>query len=68
MKFKNFIFKAWKSWNLTLLVLESRGKLKLCLVDLLLQMSKQGQCAIEKSNKQHKQLAYLSETSLCLLN
>ena len=68
MKFKNFIFKAWKSWNLTLLVLESRGKLKLCSVDLLLQMSKQGQCAIETSNKQHKQLAYLSEMSLCLLN
>ena len=38
MKFKNFIF------------LESHGKLKLCLVDLLLQMSKQGQCAIDTSN------------------
>ena len=50
MEFKDFIFQAWKVMEFKLLVLEIHGKLKFCLVVWLLQMTKQGQCKIERSN------------------
>ena len=39
-----------ESHGIYLSVVESHGKLKFCLVDLLLQMTKQGQCKIERIN------------------
>ena len=41
--------RPWKSWNFIVQSgVESHGKLKFCLVVLLLQMTKQGQCKIER--------------------
>ena len=41
--------RPWKSWNCIVQSgVESHGKLKFCLVVLLLQMTKQGQCKIER--------------------
>ena len=39
-----------ESHGIYLSVVESHGKLKFCLVELLLQMTKQGQCKIERIN------------------
>ena len=50
MEFENFIFQAWKVMEFKLLqVLEIHGIIKFCLVVWLLQMTKQGQCKIERS-------------------
>ena len=47
MEFSNLIFQAWKVKEFNCrLVLESRGKLKFCLIHQLRQMTRQGQCKI----------------------
>ena len=50
------------------MIVESHGQLKLCLVNYLLRMSKQGQCKIEMSNNNADGRHFGGHQRLCLFN
>ena len=50
MEIKNLIFQTLERYGIQLSVLQSHAKLKFCLIDKLMQMTRQGQCKIERSN------------------